>query len=280
MLSLTILSADHGDGNVTGRRPIGLAAQNVPGLPPEETIRIAAAAGFDLVGITIDPAGWTPARAAEVRRIAAGEGIGLNDAEVIRLRRADDSADHALIDHTAAAGAAHVLIVGFMADRAALIDAMTRLVERADQAGVRAILEFGAFTDVPSLAAALEIAREVPGLAILVDPLHLHRSGGTPREVAAVPPDLLPYAQWCDAERANSVADRDELLLEARDRRLDIGEGVLPLAELLKALPANLPLITEVRSLAVAARFPDPLDHARHLRTSLADWLQAQGEGF
>ncbi|NJC33974.1 sugar phosphate isomerase/epimerase [Sphingomonas jejuensis] len=261
---------------MTGRQ-IGLAAQCVPGLSPEETVRVAAAAGFDLVGVTIDPDSWSAKRAAEVRRIAAGEGIRLHDAEVIRLSRPDDPAHARLIDHAAAAGIAHVIVIGLMADRAALIDAVARLAAHARDAGVQAVLEFGAFTDVPGLPDALAIADAVPGLAVLVDPLHLARSGGVPDDVASVPVERMPYVQWCDGGAPLPAPDRADLLEEARARRLDVGGGTLPLSDLLTVLPPGMPLMTKVRSTAIAARFPDPVAHARHLHASLAGWLHAQG---
>ena len=38
-----------------------------------------------------------------------------------------------------------------------------------------------------------------PLRALLIDPIHADRSGATPADIAAVPPGLLPYAQFCDA---------------------------------------------------------------------------------
>ncbi|HEX5776856.1 MAG TPA: hypothetical protein VFX95_09280, partial [Caulobacteraceae bacterium] len=57
---------------------------------------------------------------------------------------------------------------------------------------------------------------------------------------------LLRYAQICDAG-PDMPAPRDTpaLIREARTGRLLPGEGVLPLKDLVAALPANVPLAIE-----------------------------------
>jgi hypothetical protein len=47
-----------------------------------------------------------------------------------------------------------------------------------------------------------------PAGAVLVDALHLRRSGGSPADLAAVPTRRLPYAQLCDAPAGAGVAGR------------------------------------------------------------------------
>jgi sugar phosphate isomerase/epimerase len=75
-----------------------------------------------------------------------------------------------------------------------------------------------------------------------VDALHLSRSGGTPADVKAVDPKLFEYAQLCDAPAA--IPDMDRMRLEPGDRLLP-GQGGLPLVELMRVLPADLPIAVE-----------------------------------
>ena len=66
-----------------------------------------------------------------------------------------------------------------------------------------------------------------------------------------------PYAQLCNVMPA-APDDARGLLDEALHGRLLPGDGVAPLAELMRALPAACPLSLEMRSRRLMADFPDP----------------------
>ena len=97
---------------------------------------------------------------------------------------------------------------------------------------------------------------------VLVDNLHLSRSGSSVAEVQALPIELFPYLQICDA-LAEPPADFGGLLDEALNGRLCPGEGSLPIVELLQAVP-NVPLSFEVRS-KFLRDIADPVERAKHL---------------
>ena len=80
-----------------------------------------------------------------------------------------------------------------------------------------------------------------PNGAVLVDTLHLARSGGSPDDLRAVPSRLLPYLQVADAPAAPPGPERDTLREEALHGRLLPGEGELPLEATLAAVP-DVPL--------------------------------------
>jgi sugar phosphate isomerase/epimerase len=84
-----------------------------------------------------------------------------------------------------------------------------------------------------------------PAGAILVDALHMQRSGGKPADVGAVAPDRLPYVQLCDGPFQPILPDSAVALSEARTGRLFPGDGELPLAELVGVLPAGASLAVE-----------------------------------
>jgi sugar phosphate isomerase/epimerase len=88
---------------------------------------------------------------------------------------------------------------------------------------------------------------------VLIDALHFSRSGGLPAHVATIDPARFRYAQICDAgPDMPGPTDTLALVREARTGRLLPGEGVLPLKELVAALPANLPLAIEAPCRATA----------------------------
>jgi sugar phosphate isomerase/epimerase len=80
---------------------------------------------------------------------------------------------------------------------------------------------------------------------VLVDALHLSRSGGVPEDLRALPHDVLRSVQLCDAPAARP-ATTDALIKEARGGRLLPGEGDLPLGRLLAELPDHAVLSVEV----------------------------------
>jgi sugar phosphate isomerase/epimerase len=64
---------------------------------------------------------------------------------------------------------------------------------------------------------------------------------------------LFHYAQVCDAgPDMPAPTDTPALIREARTGRLLPGEGVLPVADIVKALPADLPLAIEAPCRATA----------------------------
>jgi hypothetical protein len=94
--------------------------------------------------------------------------------------------------------------------------------------------------------------------------LHLSRSGSSIEDVEAMPIELFPYLQICDAP-AERPTDFGGLLDEALNGRLCPGEGSLPIVELLQAVP-DVPLSFEVRS-KFLRDITEPIDRAKHLLT-------------
>jgi hypothetical protein len=90
---------------------------------------------------------------------------------------------------------------------------------------------------------------------VLVDALHLSRSGGSPADLEILDPAWLSYCQICDA-RAARPTEVAELRNEARTGRLYPGQGTLPLTDLLDALPEGIPLGVEAPCAEYADRSP------------------------
>jgi sugar phosphate isomerase/epimerase len=169
----------------------------------------------------------------------------------------------AVIDAAAEIGARHVLVAGGPAEPAAVAERFGALCDRALDAGTIVVLEFLPIFPVGSLAVAARIVEQAhrPNGAVLVDTLHLARSGGRPADLRQVPGRLLPYLQVADAPR-ESPASIEALRDEALYGRLLPGDGALPLAETLEEVP-GVPLSFELRSKFLMTTHPNPLDRAR-----------------
>ena len=259
--------------------PISLASGVVPEFGPVKTIEAARAGGFDMVGLWVDPLEWTPAHTLNARAALAATGLPLLDVEVIWLKPGVPLDDHRrVIDVGAELGAANVLCVSSDPDHARTAAQLADLCRHAEGSGIRVALEFGIFTEVKSLTTALSILDDVahPARALLLDPIHLDRSGTTVEQVAAIDPALLPYAQFCDApaERPDP-ADFDAVIRDAIDLREQCGEGALPLAALYEALPPGIPLAIELRSAALRDAFPHPALRAAAVAQATRRWLDA-----
>jgi sugar phosphate isomerase/epimerase len=145
-------------------------------------------------------------------------------------------------------------------------DRFGELCDLAAPHGIGCSLEFMAFMSVRDLPQALAVLDRVnrPNAAVLIDNLHLARTGGTVADVAAISAGRLPYLQLCDAP----AAAPGELVVEALDGRLLLGDGHLPITELVDVLPAQTALSMEVRCAALRSAFPDPTDRARQVLTT------------
>jgi len=262
--------------------PISLASGVLPEFGPVDTVTAAAAAGFDAVGLWVECAEWTSGTTRDVRRRLADTGLPVLDVEVVWIKPGALDPNHLrIIDIGAEVGAANVLVVSSDPDRAATERKYAALCAHGHQAGLRVALEFGVFTDVRTIDSALDLiaAADSPAAALLVDPIHLDRSGGQPIDVAAVPRAWLPYAQICDAPpRTFSTDDFEAVIRDAVDERRQLGEGCLPVREVVRALPANLPLSVELRSRALREAWPDAEDRARAVADATRRYLRATAD--
>jgi sugar phosphate isomerase/epimerase len=256
---------------------ISFASGIVPEFGPLDTIRAAAAGGFDAVGLWVEPANWTDATTRDCRAVLADSGLELLDVEVIWLKPDSDMAEHkACIDIGAELGAKNVLCVASDPDMGANAARLAELCHHAEGPGMRVALEFGIFTEVKNLKMARAIIDAVshPLAAILIDPIHVDRSGTSIVEIAALPEALLPYAQFCDAPAKRPDPNYfDDVITDAIDLREQCGAGGLDLVSIYNALPDNIPLSIELRSKALRDGYPDPCERAKAVAAATRAWL-------
>lgn len=220
--------------------------------PAEEFIDAAAAAGFDGVGLRVIPPRHAPTpviagdkpRIAALRRRASDQGIRIFEAESFGLDGDTRVRDYlAALEAAAELGASCIVSGGIDPDEERLAKNYAELAELAQGFGLVMAIEFMPIRPMKSMADALRVIGKVrhPNARILIDALHLARSGGTPQDVSRVDPALIAYVQLCDAPQPAL----QQLTEESRRGRLHPGEGGLPIAQLLAALPVDLPISLE-----------------------------------
>ena len=250
-------------------RLLSLAAGVTPELAadPVAFVTAAADAGWRATGVWYDPGSWTDATTAAVRRRVDDTGLVALDVEVARLGPDGDAGDE-VVDAALELGARNVLAISSFEEPDRTAERLAALCRRAAPGGVRVCLEFMRFTAVRTLADALDVVGRVgePNAGILVDQLHVHRSGTTFDEIAAADPGLFPYVQWCDGPAEPSGWSTRELLADALDARSAPGEGELPVMAFAELFAEDVPFSMEVRSRRLREEWPDPTERARALR--------------
>ncbi|MBU6394621.1 MAG: sugar phosphate isomerase/epimerase [Sphingomonadales bacterium] len=259
--------------------PISLASGVVPEFGPVETIRAAQFGGFDAVGLWVDPETWTDTTTREARAALADTGLPVVDVEVIWIQPGSDMALHKkVIDVGAELGAQNVLCVSSEPDMGKTAARLHELCVHAEGTGLRVALEFGIFTEVKNLTMALGVLHQVahPLRALLIDPIHVDRSQSSIADIARIPRELLPYAQFCDAPaKRPDPANFPAIIEDAIDLREQCGEGALALVDIYKGLPPGIPLSIELRSKALRDGFPDPGERAKAVAEATRRWLAA-----
>lgn len=281
-------------------REIGLAHLSLLHLDPAELVLVAAAAGFDFVGIRVRPATPTevwpsmqPGSPASRETLQALEDTGLRvrDLEFLALG-ADTGREDWMpaLEAGAALGAVTFTVAGADPDHARLGDTLAALVADAAAYGITPALEAISYQAVATVPEALALARAA-GAHLMIDPLHVQRGGSTTAQVAEVPGELLPVLQLCDGPAAVPVdlevpqplprgmsAAGDPRSLESRALRLAPGEGAFDVDGLLRAAPAGTPVSLEVPDARRAAQLGD-VGWAAHLLASTRTLLAGLEEG-
>ena len=195
---------------------------------PPEAVRVAAANGYQFVGLRLWPnaAGapqqfllGKPEVLKETQAVMADTGVGIFDVEIIRIGEAfDPHTWDALYDTCAALKAKAILIAGDDPDEARLTQNYARLCEVMRPYGLTADLEFMPWTAVKDAKSALRIVQNAGSPAnagILVDALHFGRSTTTLDDIRAIPRELLHYAQICDAVPGTQPAAPPMMMMAA-----------------------------------------------------------------
>ena len=238
---------------------LSLAALTILDAGPAGQIRAAAEAGFTSVGLRLMPLLPTDARVVgnadaerEIEALLAATSMAVLEIGVFPVKpEMDWPSIEAVCAFSRRIGARQIVCPVEDSDRARRTQNLQRLADRAARHDLSALVEFNPYSGCTSLAEALELVAEAhhPNVALVIDVLHLSRSGGRPDQLAAVDPALLQLVHLCDAPLPPAgPRSIDELRAESRTARLLPGEGALWLDRLIDVLPAHTRLSIEAPS--------------------------------
>lgn len=264
-------------------RAVGVAHLTLLSLTPPEVVTTAARAGFDFVGLRVKSVTATeeafpmtagsPMMRETLARLA-DTSLAVRDVEFLPVT-ADTTRDDWMpaLESGAELGASGITVTGADPDRARLEDTLARLADDGAAFGIRPLLEPISYQPVSTVADAASVARAT-GAALMLDPLHIARGGSSIDDVRALDADLVPVIQLCDAALAAPGGGIPALQHEARVQRLLVGEGDLPLADLLRAVPAGTAVSVEIPHERLM-RTLTPLDYAVRVQRTARQLIDA-----
>lgn len=262
----------------TVSRSVGVAYLTLAPLPAPDSVLVAAEAGFDFVGLRVRPfddrdpdtgiAVGSP-MLRETRRRLDATGLRVLDIEFILLTETIRESDWLpALEAGAELGASLVSVAVADEDSARVADNLAALVTGAAQYGIKPALEPISYQRLRSLTDAVQVA-EATGATLLLDPLHLTRSGASLSAIGSIDSALIPVIQLCDAPLVGP-ATVAALAQESRFQRLPAGLGTLPLVDFLEAAPAGAPVSVEVPNTGLRSGMSDAEFAVMNLRAARA----------
>jgi len=239
-------------------RQLGIEQLSVFGLPPVEFVNLAADLGCRCISCALTSLPYNPhgyrtfslRDDAALRRetIAAmrDRGVSISLGEGCTIRPERDIRDMAGdMDVMRELGVERINTVSLDPDRMRSFDQLAVFAEMVAARGMESTIELCPVLVVRNLDVALEAIRHVGrrDFRLLLDTMHLARSGATPSDIAALDPALIGYVQLCDAPLQPRIANYME---EATFERMVPGEGELPLSDMLAAVPQSTVVSLEV----------------------------------
>jgi sugar phosphate isomerase/epimerase len=244
---------------------LGIEMLCVFGMPPIDYVQLVADLGCRYIttgldGFVVKQLGYQPYSLRDdpgLRRellaamddrgisISLGEGLLIAPGVDVRSYTGD-------LDIMAELRIPRINTVSLEAGRARTFDELAVLTGLAAERGILTSVEPVpglAIADLPTALAAVEhVGREE--ISLLIDTMHVARSGAGPDDLRALPAERIGHVQLCDVPlRSTREYHYAE---EAMYHRMVPGEGELPLAEMLAALPEDRVVGLEVPMLSRA----------------------------
>ncbi len=253
--------------------PLSLDNLTVLGTTPVEMLAIAERLGFDAISpIALPSARVNLAIQPLHRGSTAARALGerLRDSPV-HIHNMDGFTIHPDVDRTvywdtielsAELGAERIVTLLFDPEHERGFDTFCRLCERCASHGIGVGLEFMALSQVRDMAAADAYLHRAdqPNAQILVDFFHLLQSGGTATDLTSIDPGRICSAQICDG--AAGMTMEAYAYNAVNDRKLP-GEGEMPIAQILAALPRGVMVGVEIPHRAMTEAGVSPYERAR-----------------
>jgi sugar phosphate isomerase/epimerase len=249
---------------------LGIEQLSAFSLPPVDFIHLAADLGCQCISLGLVGLGYNPNhypdfslredKAMRRATIAAmrDRGVAISLGEGCIVRPDSDIRDMAGdMDIMAELGVERLNTTSMDPDLGRTLDRLGVFAEMAAARGMVSTLELCPVLTIRDLGMAVDAVRHVgrPDFSLLLDTMHLGRSGATGADVTALDPAMIGYVQLCDAPRAPTEPN---YLKEATFERMVPGEGDMPLRDYLAAVPVGVTISLEVplRTLAEAGVAP------------------------
>lgn len=247
---------------------VSLAALTVLEAGPAGHIRAAHTAGYEYAGLRLQPLLDSDERIAgfagkekDIESLLAETGIKPLEIGVFPIKADFDVEEYSpVLNFSHRIGARYITCPVEDTNEQSQVTQFAKLCDLALSSGLTALIEFNPYSGCTNLARATQIVQQSgrANAKLLIDVLHLSRSGGHPRDLAAIDPELIALVHLCDAGPMSAgTRDVDSLRRESRTARLYPGDGSLWLRELLAALPKDTPLSIEAPSRAHAHLTPE-----------------------
>jgi sugar phosphate isomerase/epimerase len=236
---------------------LGLEYLSVFGLDPVAFIHLARDLDLSSVGLNMRGAANALSKAADVgfkdsaeRRRAIAQALRDTEMTLALVEgfsiTPDSSAADIVrdLDHLAAIGTLSICCVSVDKDRMRMQAQFRQLATLAADRGIVTTTEVGAGV-IRNLQGALDLAAAVDHshFGLLIDTMHFFRSGATIADFAAIDPALVRHVQLCDVPMPAVI---ESYMEEALFERRAPGDGDLPLAELVRYIPAHTTIGLEI----------------------------------
>jgi sugar phosphate isomerase/epimerase len=247
---------------VTNR--LGIEQLTVLAMPPVEYVGLAHELGCVSIstGITGMPLtmfgiedyqpwpAWSlrddPALRRETIAAMRDTGVRIGLAEGFRAASGAEVADYAAdLDIFAELGALRLNAICMEDDMAMATDQLGKLADMAIARGMAFTIEFFPGDGLNSFERALAVAGGIgrDKAKVLLDSMHFFRTGATLDALHGAGVDAIGYVQLADSPAG---PPHESYFIDSLFARQVPGEGELPLAELIAALPADMPISVEV----------------------------------
>lgn len=260
-------------------RRVSLHQLSLRDIGPVALAELAPQAGFSSISVFLNP----PAPQLDIfprlqpgaemqafRSAQVAAGVSVHNIEALPFSgRTDPDSFLPVLDMAAEIGAARATVLIYDKDLERASDKLSATCTAAAERGIAISIEFMAFSALTTVGKAAHFVRKNghPNLSLLADPLHLLRTGGTVKDLVPLV-DSIGALQFCDAP----LQPPEDLFAEAVEDRGIPGEGAFPLQEFLDRTAPDLPLDVEVPMLRLQKQGVSPLDRARRLQASLAQY--------
>jgi len=264
-------------------RDFVLCYLTLPHLLPPAFISVAAEAGYRGISLRLIPIRNQPelpmfgnsTLLAETTERLDSTGIFVNDIEVLQqAAKVDLSNLERALETSARLRARNLIVIVEDTEEGRIAENLGRVAQLSSSYGLRTCLECIVYTGVKMLDQGLRIIERTgdDSIGLVIDPLHVDRAGGGVADVERLPAGRIACVQLCDAGPRPDSQDMNAIIRESVvDRRVP-GTGMLPLRELVRVLPDNIPVELEVPAKGYAGTLPD-LEVAAIMRRAALDIL-------